>query len=156
MNRDQQLDQLDKAYRNFVEGVTSLSTESFLRSLGDWAPRDIVAHLIGWNRNIRIGCGQIRNGLVPFYHKDGPNDYRSINGGLIARYNSTDRAALLRELGVSKDELVAYVTGLDLEDWDKDWGVQHYRGGPATIGRSIESLTGDYINHAEEIRQGRI
>lgn len=154
-SRDEGLQQLDKAYSAFVEAVRSLSSRTLLRSLGDWTPRDIVAHLIGWNRNIRIGCQQIRSGLSPFYHKDGPNDYREINANSIARYNSTDRSALLKELANSKDELVAYVKGLDSQDWDKDYGPQHYRGGPATIERWIKSLTGDYINHTEEIGDGR-
>ena len=70
MKREEQLEQFDKAYGNFVDVVNSLSAEAFLRSLGGWTPRDIVAHLIGWNRNIRVGCGQIRNGLAPFYHQD--------------------------------------------------------------------------------------
>ncbi len=151
---EDRLDQLNKAYSVFVETVSLLSAEGFVRSLGDWTPRDIVAHLIGWNRNILTGCKQIRSGVSPFYHQDGLNDYREINAESIAQYNSTDRNLLLSELASSKYELVAYVTGLDQQDWDKDWGPQHYRGGPATIGRSIESLTGDYVNHAEEIRQG--
>ncbi len=155
MTRDEQLAQLDKAHQNFVNVVLSLPEEGFLRSLGDWSPRDIVAHLIGWNRNIRIGCQQIRAGISPFYHFDGSNDYRKVNADSIARYDSLERGALLDELAGSKDELVAYVMGLVEHDWDKDWGPQHYRGGPATIGRSIASLTRDYLDHADEIAQRR-
>jgi hypothetical protein len=149
--RDEGLLELESAYTAFVDTVNSLTTEEFLRSLGDWAPRDIVAHLIGWNRNILIGCQQIRSGVSPFYHKDGQNDYREENAVSIARYNSTDRNVQLKELAVSKDALVAYVKGLDEQDWEKDFGPQHYRGGPATVARSIASLTGDYMNHAGEI-----
>jgi hypothetical protein len=155
MTRDEQLAQLNKAHQGFVKVVLSISNEDFLRSLGDWTPRDIVAHLIGWNRNIRIGCEQIRTGVSPFYHVDGPNDYRMENAKSIARYDSRERMVLLDELASSKDELVAYVMGLDEHDWDKDWGPQHYRGGAATIARSIESLTNDYLDHTDEIVRGR-
>ena len=148
---NERLEQLDRAYALFVVTVNSLSPETFLSSLGDWTPRDIVAHLIGWNHNILIGCQQIRDGVSPFYHKDGPNDYRQMNAVSIRRYNSTDRRALLKELADTKDALVAYVSGLDAGDWDKDFGPKHYRGGPATVARSIESLTGDYLNHAQEL-----
>ena len=150
---DERFEQLDKAYSAFVETVNALSADAFLSSLGDWAPRDIVAHLIGWNRNILIGCQQIRQGISPFYHQDALNDYRQANAESIAKYDSTDRQALLGELRSSKDELVAYVKGLDQEELDKDWGPQHYRGGPATVGRSIESLMGDYIEHTREIQR---
>ena len=155
MTRDEQIVQLNKAHQDFVKGVLALSEDGFLGSLGDWTPRDIVAHLIGWNRNIRIGCEQIRTGVSPFYHVDGPNDYRNENAKSIARYNSRERSVLLTELASSKDELVAYVMGIDERDWDKDFGPQHYRGGPATIARSIASLTGDYLGHTEEIVKGR-
>jgi hypothetical protein len=151
MTRDEQISKLHKAHQSFVRVVLSLSEEGFLRPLGGWTPRDIVAHLIGWNRNILVGCQQIRTGISPFYHYDGPNDYRKENAKSIARYGSRERSVLLDELANSKDELVAYVTGLDENDWDKDWGPQHYRGGPATIARSIQSLTKDYLNHTEEI-----
>lgn len=152
--QDEGLGGLETAYSSFVDSVNSLPAEAFLRSLGDWTPRDIVAHLIGWNRNILTGCQQIRGGVSPFYHNDGLNDYRIINSVSISRYKSTDRSVLLRQLAQSKDELVAYVKGLDQLDWERDYGPRHYRGGPATVGRSIESLTEDYINHTAEIRRG--
>ncbi len=151
MSKNQQLRELDKAFDHFVRVVQSLSPTRFLTSLGSWTPRDIVAHLIGWNRNILVGCQQIQSGLQPFYHVDGPNDYRSLNAEIIARFNSIDRPALLRELAKGKDLLVSYLEGVDEHDWDRDFGARHYRGGAATIGRSIESLTNDYVNHAAEI-----
>ncbi len=69
----------------------------------------------------------------------------------MARFNSTDRRALLRELTKGKDMLVSYLEGVGENDWDRDFGAQHYRGGPATIGRSLDSLTNDYLSHAAEI-----
>ncbi len=151
MTKIDQLEQFNNAFEQFVGVVESLNREQFLASLGDWTPRDIVAHLIGWNRNILVGCQQIQSGLQPFYHADGPNDYRNVNSETIARFNSTDRPALLRELEKGKDLLVSYLEGVGEQDWNKDFGARHYRGGPATIRRSIESLTQDYLAHATEI-----
>lgn len=151
MTKTDQLEELEEAFEHFVQVVRSLTPTRFLASLGDWTPRDVLAHLIGWNRNTLVGCQQIQSGLQPFYHVDGPNDYRSLNAEIIARFNSIDRPALLRELVKGKDMLVSYLEGVEERDWNKDFGAQHYRGGPATIGRSIESLTNDYINHAAEI-----
>ncbi len=145
------MEKLEQAYSSFAAAANALSPGAFLRSLGDWTPRDVVAHLIGWNRYILTGCEQIRSGISPFYHKDGLNDYRQINAVSIARYNSTDCGVLLNELADSKDELITYLRGLNELDWYKDYGPRHYRGGPATVARSIESLTGDYINHTAEM-----
>ncbi len=151
MPRIEQLKQFDAAFDHFVQVVESLTEPQFLASLGDWTPRDIVAHLVGWNRNVLVGCQQIQSGLQPFYHVDGPNNYRSLNAEIIARFNSTDRPALLRELAKGKDLLVSYLDGVDDREWDKDFGVRHYQGGPATIGRALQTLTADYVNHAAEI-----
>jgi hypothetical protein len=151
MIKTDQLAQLEKAYQGFVGVVNDLSAEAFLSSLGDWTPRDIVAHLIGWNRNILVGCQQIQLAQSPFYHSDGANDYRTLNAELIARYSSSEREPLLRELSKGKDLLTSYLEGVDEDDWERNFGPQHYRGGPATIARSVESLTRDYVDHADEI-----
>ncbi len=151
MSKTDQLVQFDMAFQHFVRVVEALRADRFLASLGEWTPRDIVAHLVGWNRNVLVGCQQIQSGLQPFYHVDGPNDYRALNAEIIARFNSTDRPALLRELSKGRDLLVSYLEGVDEREWSKDFGVRHYRGGPATIARAIESLTADYVNHAAEI-----
>jgi hypothetical protein len=153
--KNDQLGKFEKAYQDFVGVVDSLTPADFLRSLGDWTPRDIVAHLIGWNRNILIGCQQIQAGISPFYHGDGLNDYRTINAESIVRYDSTDRDALLRELAQGKDELTTFLRGVADQDWGRDFGVQHYRGGAATIGRSVESITRDYADHGQEISRGQ-
>ncbi len=151
MSKTDQLVQFEMAFDHFVRVVESLSPDRFLASLGDWTPRDVVAHLIGWNRNVLVGCQQIQGGMSPFYHVDGPNDYRRLNAEIIARFNSTDQPALLRELSKGRDLLVSYLEGVNEHEWNKDFGVEHYRGGPATISRALESLTADYVNHAAEI-----
>jgi hypothetical protein len=151
MNKEDQIQQFNAAYASFVDLVNSLSPKGFLGSSGDWTPRDIVAHLIGWNYNIRQGCQQIQAGSQPFYHVDAPNDYRTLNAEFIARYNSTDRDGLLAELARGKAELLSYLESVDAHDWDKDFGAKHYRGGAATVSRSVESLTRDYLEHAVEI-----
>jgi hypothetical protein len=154
LSKQDQLQQFDRAYEDFVSLVKSMGPDHFLRSLGDWTPRDIVAHLVGWNHNIRLGCQQIQTGAAPSYHSDAPNDYRNLNAEFIARYNATDQAMLLGQLAQGKDQLRTYLAGVAEHDWDKDFGAKHYRGGPATVGRSVESLTGDYLEHAREISQG--
>ena len=156
MSKTDQLIHFHKAFSHFVGVVDSLSPQQFMTHIGNWTPRDIVAHLVGWNRNVLVGCQQIQSGLQPFYHVDGPNDYHSLNAEIVARFNSTDRAALLRELAKGRDLLVSYLEGVDEQQWTRDFGVHHYRGGPATIGRAIESLTADYVAHAAEIAQQHV
>jgi hypothetical protein len=150
-NRKVQLENLDYAYKSFVETVRELSMEKFVASLGNWTPRDILAHFIGWNRITLAGCAEICEGKVPFYFYDGTNDYRKVNAGFIERFNSQDREELLKQMEFSKNALVSYLGMLDENEWEKDTGLVHYRGGSATVARCVDSLIRDYRKHREEI-----
>jgi len=134
--KNDQLKQLDNAYQNFVKLVNALPPTDLLRTSGGWTARDIVAHLIGWNHNILIGCQQIRTGVIPFYYNDALNDYRNLNGEFIARNKSTVREALLKELEKGKDELVSFLNEVNEQEWDMDFGAQHYPPRLLSAGRS--------------------
>jgi hypothetical protein len=153
-SRDQQLADLEEAYVQFVECVRGLTPEGFLGSLGDWAPRDIVAHFIGWNRITLVGCGEIREGAEPFYFHNGTNDYREVNAGFFRHFSTSDREELLTDIAVTKGALVSYLKTVSEGEWERDMGVVHYRGGPATVARCVDSLIRDYRKHREEIAAG--
>lgn len=153
-NREAQLKDLETAYQAFVKTINSLSQESLLQSLGDWSPRDILAHLIGWNRITLVGCAEICEGVEPFYFYDGTNDYRKVNAPFFERFNSTDRIILLNQAKDSMSALVSYLKTVDEKEWDLDTGVIHYRGGPATVARCVDSLIRDYGKHRDEIIAG--
>ena len=149
--KEVQLADLKAAYDAFVHTARDLSPEHFLASLGDWTPRDILAHFIGWNRITLVGCRELQEGKQPFYFYDGTNDYRKVNAGIFSQYPSKDREALLREMATSMDMLVSYLKAVAEQEWDRDTGVEHYRGGAATVARCVDSLIRDYRKHREEI-----
>jgi hypothetical protein len=155
-NRHKQLTDLDTAYQAFLQTARGLSPASFLRSLGDWTPRDIAAHLVGWNRITLVGCGEVREGVVPFYFYDGTNDYRKVNAVFFRQFGSDDRETLLRDMAVTMDALVAYLKTIDEAEWEADTGIVHYRGGPATVARCVDSLIRDYRKHREEILAAKL
>jgi hypothetical protein len=148
------LEQHDRAYADCVRLVKAMTPEELLRRGGGWAPRDVVAHLIGWNRHIRLGCDEIRAGRTPFYHRDAPNDYRTFNAEFTAQYSSTDGDVLLRQLAEASTALREYLAGTSEADWSRDFGPQHYGGGPATIDRCAESITREYEEHGKQVAAG--
>jgi hypothetical protein len=150
-NREKQLADLNIAYEAFLHTVRGLSPEEFLRSLGDWTPRDIVAHFVGWNRITLVGCVELREGVEPFYFYDGTNDYRKVNAAFLRQFSSDDRDVLLQEMAVSRDTLVSFLKTVNESEWEADTGIVHYRGGPATVARCVDSLIRDYRKHREEI-----
>jgi hypothetical protein len=151
LDKSTRMEQHDRAYGDFVGLVRMLTPVQLLRRDGDWAPRDVVAHLIGWNRNIRLGCDEIRAGRAPSYHGDAANDYRTINAGFTTTYDSTDGDVLLSELAEASRALREYFEGTRESDWARNFGPQHYRGDPATIDRCAESITREYEEHGRQI-----
>jgi hypothetical protein len=150
-NKDKQLSDLETAYAAFMETMQGLSDENLLASLGDWTPRDIAAHFIGWNRITLVGCGELREGAEPFYFYDGTNHYRKVNAKFLGQFPSTDRDVLLQEIALTKTALVVYLKTIDDSEWELDTGIVHYRDGPATVARCVDSLIRDYRKHRQEI-----
>ena len=150
-SRQQQLSDLAVAYQAFVDTAAGLSRDALLRSLGDWTPRDILAHFIGWNRITLVGCAELREGVVPYYFYDGTNDYRVMNAGFFRRFTSRELGELLAEMAATMQALVSYLGTVPEAEWDADTGIVHYRGGPATPARCVDSLIRDYRKHRDEI-----
>jgi hypothetical protein len=144
---------LTEAFQAFLKVVQSVPDDLYLSPINGWSTRDVVAHLVGWNRNMIEAGKEILRGGKPSYYPDAPNDYKNINGAFVSLYSSRDKTFLLNELAVSLSELEAFVHGLDPSERTADYGVVHYRGGPATIARLIDSLAGDYQYHRNEIQE---
>ena len=155
-NKEKQLADLETAYASFIDTLTGLASEDILKSLGDWTPRDIAAHFIGWNRITLAGCSALREGAEPFYFYDGTNDYRKVNAKFITQFPSTDQDELLKDIASTKEALTAYLKTIPESEWELDAGVVHYRENPATIARCVDSLIRDYRKHRQEIVDGLI
>jgi hypothetical protein len=144
---------LNKAYQDFVELILSLSGDEFLSSMNGWSPRDVVAHLIGWNKLMIEASLSILAGKPPSYYDDAPNDYSQINSGFTAEYASHAKQELLAELRSSMESFEAFVLTLPEYKLVAHHGVRHYSGSPATVSKIIASLAGDYQNHTQQIRE---
>lgn len=155
-NKEKQLADLETAYASFIDTLTGLASEDILKSLGDWTPRDIAAHFIGWNRITLAGCSALREGAEPFYFYDGTNDYRKVNAKFITQFPSTDQDELLKDIVSTKEALTTYLKTIPESEWELDAGVVHYRENPATIARCVDSLIRDYRKHRQEIVDGLV
>jgi hypothetical protein len=81
---EDQIDQFEHCVEAFVASVTALDESLFRRDVNGWTPRDIVAHLIGWNRYKVLGAKQIMRGELPFYDVDPGPDYSKVNAALVS------------------------------------------------------------------------
>lgn len=144
---------LRNAYQDFTEVILSLSNEQFLSSMNGWSPRDVVAHLIGWNKLMIEASLSLLAGKPPAYYADTPNDYSNINAGFTAKYSSQSKQELLAELKSSMEGFETFALTLPEGELTEDHGVRHYSGDPATVSRIVASLAGDYQVHTRQIRE---
>lgn len=145
-----QITRLDLCVEGLARCVASLNEELFLGKLGNWSPRDILAHLIGWNRYIIEGSKQIMRRELPFYDVDPGEDYSKVNAVLVSEYSSRDKQELLDELMASAEELKKFLQTLNAGQWERDYGVRH-QGATLTIQNTVADLIEDYVHHARQI-----
>jgi hypothetical protein len=152
MTREADLQVLQSAFETFTACVALLSAPLFLRQVTEWAPRDVVAHLIGWNHSTRTGCEQIRQGTLPFYFADAGEDFRHVNAHSVQTYAGAEKRALIDELTSSYQELRHFLSTLPPEVRVADYGVR-YQGGPITIANTVGALSSDYLEHTKDIER---
>ena len=153
MDKPYPLISLTSAYHDFCSCILTLPEELLVSSMDGWSPRDVVAHLIGWNRHMIAAAGAILAGEGPSYYADAPNDYKNINAGFVARHASRSKADLLRQLESSMDEFEHYILTLPPAELEASHGVMHYSGHPATVAGIIASLAGDYQHHTHQVSE---
>ena len=152
MSIEEQVNKLARCIEDFAGYIDSLPKNLFLKKIDDWSPRDILAHLIGWNRYTIEGGQQIARGETPTYFVDPGDDFCKVNAVLVREYHSTNKQELLRQLELSARELKEFLLSLDPAEWESDHGVS-YEGGHVTIKNTVAALIGDYVQHKEQIKQ---
>ena len=152
MTIEDQIVGLDRSVKAFARCVTSLDEHRFLQELNGWTPRDIVAHLVGWNRYVVKGGRQILRGELPFYDIDPGDNYSKVNAVLVREHSSSSSEELLTDLRRSARELKEFLRSVDLSDWNRDHGVRH-GGSTITIKNTVDELIADYDHHRKQIER---
>ena len=150
MTIEAQIARLDRSVEDFIRAVCTLEDPSFTSMINRWSVRDIVAHLVGWNRYIIEGSEQILGGELPWYDVDPGENYSKINAVVIRQYPSVNRTELVDELRASAAELMDFLRSVDAGDWDRDFGVRHGEE-TLTIRGTIDDLIADYVHHRQQI-----
>ncbi len=147
---ESQIDRFDSAVKRLEDSLVALQQESFLARLNGWSPRDILAHLIGWNHHVIEGGRQIQLGELPFYDIDPGENYSKVNEAIVQKISATDRQVLIKELHSSANDLKEYLRSLEPAAWAKDIGVRH-GGSTVTIRDTVDELIEDYDHHRIQV-----
>jgi hypothetical protein len=149
--KKEQIEALRANISTFVTCTTAIPDEAFLRVVTEWSPRDVVAHLIGWNVYTLDGCRDLQQGKAPPFLADETNDFKNVNAASVQRYASTDKGELLGQLQATAEELLVYLDQLEPSAWTQHFGVPGASGRPNLIINDVEALAADYLGHAQEI-----
>jgi len=145
-----QIGRLQAGLDDFLAALAGLDDERFLAPLGNWTPRDVVAHLIGWCRAVIRGSEEMLRGELPWYDADPGEDFARVNAAFLREYPSEDRATMVAELRTAAGELAAFLRALDPADWDRATGVRH--GDEAlTVAATVEETLRDFGHHARQL-----
>jgi hypothetical protein len=141
---------LRESIERFVKVVEGLPEERFLHVVDGRTPRDIAAHLIGWNYLAAEASGFLRRGeLPPSLVEPGP-DFSRVNGESMARFASRDKGTLLgqlRESGIAYDRMLR---DLPAAEWDANRGVM-FGNWAVTNGDFVGVMLGEFEHHRREI-----
>jgi hypothetical protein len=140
------------AARELETSLEPVDAGRFLERLGNWSPRDIVAHLIGWNRAVVRGSRQLLDGELPFYDEDPGPDYSKVNARFITEAASTDKGELLADLWSSIGDLERFLASLDPDAWQQLTDVVH-RNERLSVRATVDELIEDYYHHSRQIRE---
>jgi hypothetical protein len=150
MKPEESIAKFDSSLNAFVQCIRLLDDGLFLTKLKNWSPRDIVAHLVGWNEHLVKGCAQIQNGTLPYYDIDPGDDYCKVNADIVEKISTTEKQELLAELAASAKKLKECIESVSPEDYGRDFGVR-LDDEVITIGNTFDGLTSDYDHHREQI-----
>ena len=150
MTEDGRRARLTEAVERFARSVEALPEDAFLREVDGRSPRDIVAHLIGWNRYTVQTHDELKRGELPSCLADTGEDFGKVNARSMERYASRDRGELLAELRASREELDRLLASLSPEEQADSHGVT-WRGRPVTVGWLADAVIHDFDEHREEL-----
>ena len=141
---------LANAIAQFAEAVERQPEDLFLLTVDGRTPRDIVAHLIGWNRAAVTARGELRRGQLPAcLTAPGPN-FSRVNALTMAEYSSRDKAELLAKLRLSAAEYDTMLRELSAAEWADNHGIV-LDGWPVSNGNLVAALIHDFTHHLGEI-----
>jgi hypothetical protein len=147
-----QVDNINRGVQEFIKCIDLLPESLFLKKMDGWTPRDVTAHLIGWNLYTIKGCQQLKRGELPFYFIDPGDDFCKVNALLVTEYDFKDKKRLIAQLNASTEKLKKFLIVVDPADWETNFGVK-YMGETITIKNSVDALISDFITHRQQIEQ---
>jgi hypothetical protein len=151
LRKEEILSVLVDARQNILTEVSKLSeAEQDQIFLGIWSTKDLLAHLIGWDKTNLDSVKSVLMGQVPAFYEYRDPDWRSYNAKLVKEYRRDSMPELLSSAKDAQAMLIEFLYTIPPEHFNKDFGVR-FRGYKVTIQRLLEAETKDERVHCKQI-----
>ena len=143
---------LDTEYANFQDAIKGLDRDQLQRVFyGDWSVRDIVAHMLGWEREMAEALRRIARGERPTPEGVDYSNADEWNAKFSARLRQQLPSTVLAEWGQVHQ---TFVKAAEAVPTDRFGAGED--GKPKTVNRIVETTGyGHYREHAPPIREWR-
>jgi uncharacterized protein (TIGR03083 family) len=151
-DKESTLELLDKEYQNLREAVDGLDDEQMTRVwLGEWSVKDIVAHVLGWEREMTGALQRLARGERPTPEGVDYSDVNEWNHRFARKMTQIDPRTVL---AAWRQAHMNYLRAAKAVPDDR-FGLQE-DGRPKTVNRLLEaSGFGHYGEHAPQVREWR-
>jgi hypothetical protein len=116
MVKEQLLQELTEAHEQLIVAATEASRRGFTRKGDEWGPREIVAHMAGWEAMATVRIPKIAAGMPPFeYADEAQQDVMddAINATIVAMIGDQSLSAVCGILRQAYQRDIEMLTGLD-------------------------------------------
>jgi hypothetical protein len=147
LGKDELLLAAAREYKGFHEALHGLNEEQTAEVwLGTWSVKEVVAHIIGWHREMVPALERLARGERPFPEGVGYDDVDAWNERFAATAKAHEIADLLLDLDRSHEEFMQAAARVPAARWEPG----------KTTARIVEENTArHYREHADQIRAWR-
>ena len=137
--------------QEILEAAAAIPAESQdVAFVGEWAIKDLLAHLAGWDYTNLEGVKALMIGEVPGFFAQHDRDWKTYNAMLVARHKRDGLAEMIAVVREAQGELIAFLNTLTDEDFYRTVHVNTFR---MSIGGLLNFEIRDEKEHLEQIRQ---
>ena len=119
--------------------------------LGIWSPREMLAHLAGWDDTNCNAADEVLAGELPTFYKFYDKGWVSYNAMLVQKYTCSGCGDLLLRVRESHEKMIASFGLIPAREIWKDRGIRA-RGWKVTIGRLLQAELSDEEEHYSQLK----
>ena len=118
--------------------------------LGTWSMKDLLAHLVGWDRTNLAAAKSILKGDLPEFYAHHDPDWSTFNDQLVTKYKCDYLRELIAKARGTHTELIQFIMSIAASELYKDRGIR-IKGYKVILARLLQVQKEDDEQHFKEV-----